>query len=494
MRKGVLQVLVVWFLLARLLAVEVREADGSLSGRLSSKDYMEASFGQPVWGGSHGFRRNDYLVGSLSSERNIDAAVVFAFRIDEAFVQDLESQTEVSFIFTLVREHEGNAKNVLPLDVYLLKPNSKNAREAAESEPVAHLGTITEELFKLHHTYRYRIPDASLLKAGDVIWIGLNGRNVLDDINHNIVIGGDLITFPGTVSPMLVAGETEALTKTIQGVSFLSSLNQQIRAPSGPVALSAPVSSKPWLSNPLTSSEQFKKLNAVHKILQRELKKLPYVRRFQRESALGFHSSIKPLEEGWKFTIPVDGVASAVALLPVLQIEDDQMRSVYFPRRFVISASLESQEKVILADWSQQDFPLRRNAPVIFSFPWMHVNSIEVEIVKGVDSPEGHFFALEEVYLYRPEYPDKTFIEIPSEDSLEIKNRWSARYLTDGVSSLGTTLSTIPEETKPEVLLKVKEEASNLPPEIIIDLRTEGPLPIWSLDFFPVSARGNHYI
>jgi len=63
-----------------LEGVEIREPESGLSGRLSGMDDIDAVFGDPVWRGLHGFRPNDFLVGSVSSEMKIEVTTVLGFR------------------------------------------------------------------------------------------------------------------------------------------------------------------------------------------------------------------------------------------------------------------------------------------------------------------------------------------------------------------------------------------------------------------------------
>lgn len=482
-----LRYLIIFLCATELSAVEILEADPVLSGRLIGPESVDAAFGQDSW--AEQFRLNDYLVGSIRSDTatNIEGAVLFAFGITEGFVKELKNEGSAQFMFTVPSLHEGNAKRILPVEVLLLERNAGSAQDAAEARPVRRIGVIAEGELEVGRLYRFAIEELDDLQAGDVIWIGLNGRNPLDGENHNFLVGGDMISLPGSVPPMLVAGGKKALSETVLGMSSLTLLHRRINAPTHPgMEWKAPVAESKWL-NPFTSQEQIEQLDAIHRVLRRELEKLPTTQRQLRGRALGFHSSVKPVGEKWTLQLPVDGVATAICLVPALTAEGDQVEPFAFPRRFSITAKLSTGEELVVADWTSEDFPLRDCTPVVFSFPWQSYKSIEFTVHGGKAGEGGHFFALEELFLYRPVHETQfpTVVQIVKGDSVLAEPYWSPEYLTDGRTSLGPAYM----ERVPGKSGDIVKFPHNTQPEIVLALSKKQL--IWSIELYPFSHSEN---
>ena len=484
----VLHFMILFLCAADLDAVEILEADPVLSGRLVGPKSVDAAFGRDSW--AQEFRLNDYLLGSIYTPENNECAVLFAFRVNERFLDGLAGEGTAQFMFTVPSLHEGDAKKVLPVEVLLLERNARSAHAAAESRPVRSLGTISSGDLEVGRLYRFAVDDLDGLQVGDILWIGLNGRNPIDGKNHNFLVGGDMISLPGSVPPMLVSGTRKALSETVMGMSSLTLLHRRLNAPTHPgMEWEAPVVESNWV-NPFTSQDQIKQLEAIHRILRRELEKLPPARRTFSGHSFGFHSSVKPLDEKWTLHLPVDGVATAICLVPAIRAEGDRIAPFAFPRRFSIVANLPNGAgELVVADWTQEDFPVHNSTPVVFSFPWQIYESIEFIIHEGKANESGHFFALEELFLYRPVHEKQfpTVVEIAGTDSILAEPYWSPFYLTDGRTSLGPALmERVVQGGEPIIAFPVNSPAV---PEIILAL-PKMPL-LWSINLYPFSDSEN---
>lgn len=479
--------ILVFLCVAKAEAVEILEADPVLSGRLIGPAAVDAAFGRDSW--AEEFRLNDYLVGSILTPANVEGAVLFAFRINERFIEELKDGNPAQFMFTVPSLHEGDASKILPVEVLLLERNAYSARDAAESPPVRRIGTIAEKI-EVGNLYRFTLGDLGHLKSGEIIWIGLNGRNPLDGLNHNFLVGGDMISLPGSVPPMLVAGGKKAFSETVMGMSSPNLLHRRLDAPKGPgMETKALVVESKWV-NPFTSQREIEQLDEIHRILSRELEKLLTARRFFRGHSFGFHSSVKPLGEQWTLHLPVDGVATAICLVPAFTAHGDKIEPFAFPRRFSIVANLPNGAgKFVIADWTKEDFLLHDNTPVVFSFPWQTYESIEFIIQKGKESENGHFFALEELVLYRPAHEKQfpTVVEVSESDRIVAEPFWSPAYLTDGLTTLGPALmERVGEQTESVITFP---EGSSSDPVIIVNLPKKQLF--WSMDLYPISDPEN---
>lgn len=472
---------------AKLEAVEILEADPVLSGRLIGPASVDAAFGRDSW--AEEFRLNDYLVGSILTNDNVKGAVLFAFRINERFVAGLKDGDNPQFMFTVPSLHEGDANKVLPVEVILLERNARSARDAAEALPVRQIGTISEKI-EVGNLYRFNVDGLGNLKAGDIVWIGLNGRNPMDGLNHNFLIGGDMISLPGSVPPMLIAGGKKAFSETVMGMSSPSLLHRRLDAPKQPgMEATALVVESKWV-NPFTNQRKIDQLDEIHKILSGELEKLPLTRRFFRGDSFGFHSSVKPRDEKWTLRLPVAGVATAICLVPAVAAQGDRVEPFAFPKRFSIVANLPAGAgKLIIADWTKVDFPLQDSTPVVFSFPWQIYTSIDFIIEKGQMSDRGHFFALEELFLYRPVHEKQfpTVVEIAEADCIVAEPFWSPAYLTDGLTTLGPAFME-KLESPTESVVTIPDSTSSQQ-TIILELARKQL--IWSIDLYPISDPEN---
>lgn len=472
------------FAATRVAAMEILEADPGFSGRLLGPAKVDAAFGRDSWASE--FRLNDYLVGCSFIPETRESAVLFAFRINEPFLKGLKAGGSVVFTFTVPRLHEGDAEKTLPVEVLLLERNASTAQVAAESSTGRLIGTIRKPELKEGGLYKFQLNDLGDLKTGDVIWIGLNGRHPLDGKNHNFLVGGDMVSLPGSVPPMLIVSQENALHEPVLGMSPLDLLHRKLDAPKRPgMDSKPPLEMSNWV-NPFTAQSQIEQLDEIHRILSRELEKLPTAKRSFRGHAFGFHSSTKPLDGKWTLRLPIDGVATAICLVPALTAQGDRLEPFAFPRRFTIVAHrLGGAGSLTVADWTSADFPQQDGTPVVFSFPWQRYESIELIVHRGETSGNGHFFAMEELFLYRPVHENQfpTVVEIPKEDSALAEPFWSPQYLTDGLSSLGPAyMERLAGKTESIIPFP---DSTTAKPEITIQL--ENSSLIWSMELFPLN-------
>ena len=274
----------------RVAAVEILEADPVLSGRLVGPKGVDAVFGEDKW--SEDFRLNDYLVGSIFDDVTAESSVLFAFRISESFYSELKTQGKIQFTFTVPSLHEGDPNKVLPVEVWLLERNAVSARAAAQSRPVKLIGTIASEKLQDGQLHKFALDDLGDLQVGDLIWIGLNGRNPLDGAKHNFIVGGDLISLPGSIPPMLILSDEQIFKNPVMGIVPLELLHRRLDAPKRPeINRTAPYNVGNWV-NPFIAHRQINQLGEIHQVLRRELDKLPVAQRWFLGQSLGFHSSV----------------------------------------------------------------------------------------------------------------------------------------------------------------------------------------------------------
>ena len=427
--------LVVLMIPVRLPAIEILEADAGLSIRLTGPPDTEAQFGNDKLSG---LRHDDYLLGSFYTRSSYEVALVFGFRLTEEFLREWEHQGHAELLFSIIEFHEGDAGKICPISLARLG-NADSAEEAANRPAEEQIGLIQRDDLDENRLYRFPLDYRPGLIAGDIVWLGLDSTNPQDQENHNLVISGDLISRPGGTPPILITGTSDATSQTVLGMSLLQSLNRRYSAPETKERLPHHETTTPRFINPLHTQTKLSALGALHVTLERELAKLPEQPVSLSERYRGFHSSIKPENESWKLCFPVNGKESSIAFYPAVQWNGKHAEPYAFPKRFIITAfPLTGEEPVIVADWSQTDFPHNSLTPVIFPFRWQNYKEIEINVLKGVPQKEGHAFALAEVVFSRIAYnTDPVRLRCAPMESQEDAPFWSADYITDGITPFG---------------------------------------------------------
>ena len=134
-----------------------------------------------------------------------------------------------------------------------------------------------------------------------------------------------------------------------------------------------------------------------------------------------------------------------VALVPAYYSDHSANSSYGFPKRFKIEAFSHSSPDtpIIIADWTQEDFPDPGLYPVLFSTRKIAVNTILLTVTKGVTEGDTQFFALDELMVFRA----GNAVAIPQgKKSLTCSGTqnftpfWSLQYLVDRNVHLGKYL------------------------------------------------------
>ena len=445
LRQTVFLALAVLQPVTSLYGVEILDADPELSVRLTTnRSRTEEHFGSEYF-----FRYQFYnhLLGSIYYEESREAVLVFGFRVTAEFLNEWKEQGQAHFLFNIIKFHEGDAHRICPILIQRLDAGA-TASEVAEKEPLQILGTISGNELKENHLYSFRVDYRENLNPGDTVWIGLDATNPMEPKNHNLIIAGDLNAYPGGSPPILIAGSPEAESRTVHGISLLQSLNRLFYAPANLEEVQHRETVVPRWINPLRTTRKLNTLEGFHETLRQELSKLPESPVRTPERYKGFHSSVKPRDEEWELRFPVSRRVTSIALYPALCQNGLQTEVYAFPKRFIITAFPRGDgEPVVVADWSQTDFPQTGVSPVIFPFAWKSYREIRMRVIEGADMPGGHAFALSEVSFPRRYNTWPINMETPDEDSLETPPFWSKAYATDGRTAFGNPTATTAYES-----------------------------------------------
>lgn len=450
----------------RLYGVEILDADPELTTRFSGRQKTDEQFGS-----EHFFQYQSYnhLLGTIYYKDSRETVLAFGFRLTESFCSEWKEQGEAQVLFNIIEFHEGDARKICPIQIERLASTDSPLKAAAQP-PVARLGSIAANELQVNRLYSYPLPFDPTTKPGDIVWIGLDGTNPVDSENHNLIIAGDLNAYPGGSSPMMIAGSLGSASKTIHGISLLQSLNRLFYAPKNAAAVPSRTSAVPRWINPFRTANKLETLEVFRLALEQKLARLPESPVSTPDHFKGFHSSIKPEDEGWELLFPVTRRLTSIALYPAVYQNGRQTESYAFPKRFTITAipRERDEEPVMVADWSQTDFPQQGLSPVIFPFAWINYEEVRVNVIKGVPMSGGHAFALSEVSFPRRYSTWPIDLSIAAEDSLESPPYWSAGYATDGRTVFGSptpaadafkgTFRMVPQKNEPvQIIIRVEQ-------------------------------------
>ena len=430
--------LLAWIALlpAGLYALEILEADPTLPSRFAGRAQVDEHFG------SNSFsvpKDNNYLLGSAWYEESREVVVVFGFRLTEAFLQEWKEQGSAKILFSIIEFHEGDAHKICPIHVEQLAA-ANTPEEAIALPPQKRLGTILRNDLEEDRLYSYSLTYQPTLKAGDMIWIGLDSTNPLDTENHNLIIAGDISSRPGGAPPIMVVDTPKATSRTVHGMSLLQSLNRCFYAPKSSDKVTDRTARIPRWINPFRTGKKLETLEIFHQTLEQQLAKLPEHPISEPGQFKGFHSSIKPTNEIWKLVFPIRGTQSSIALYPAVRWNGSEFEADAFPKRFKITViPYEGRAQIMVTDWSETDFPQHGIAPVIFPFKWGAYKEVRMTVYQGVPAQGGHAFALSEVSFPRRYDTFLIPMEVAPEDSIEVPPYWSARYATDGLTAFEAT-------------------------------------------------------
>ena len=329
--------LIGWVLMPipRSYGVEILDADPELTVRLSTSRPMTDEH----FGSSYFFRYQFYnhLLGTIYYEASREAVMVFGFRLTDDFLAEWKTQERAHFLFNVIKFHEGDARHICPIVVQRLSP-AGSATEAAALPPLAEMGSILPNELEENRLYSYGLEFDASLKPGDIVWIGLDPTNPLGPENHNLIIAGDLNAYPGGSPPMLIVGTPQAASQTVHGISLLQSLNRLFYAPANPDEITERESIVPQWINPFRTAQKLDTLEGFRQVLEQELSKIPKRPVRVPECYKGFHSSIKPENEGWELRFPVNRRVTSIALYPAVHQNGKQINAYAFPKRFIITA------------------------------------------------------------------------------------------------------------------------------------------------------------
>ena len=469
--------LAIWLILPMASnGIEILDADPKLTTLFFGRPKTDEHFGSQHFSSPSSY---SHLLGSTYYQYSMEALMVFGFKITEPFLHEWKKQGSAQFMFSIIKFHEGDARNICPIHISQLA-SAKSSAEAAAARPVEELGVLSRDDLEENRLYSFQLDFQDQWKPNDIIWIGLDGAAPIDRENHNLVIAGDLSSYPGGSSPMLIAGNLESANRTVHGISLLQSLTRLFCAPRVAEKNVAKTPSIPQWINPFQTAKKIETLKLFRTALKQELSKVPAVPIRTPDRHKGFHSTIKPTDKGWELRFLLTRRTTSITLYPALMQNGTRTKVYAFPKRFTITAfPRDGSAPVNVADWSQTDFPLPGMSPVIFPIAWKNYSEVRLRVIKGVPVENGHTFALSEVSFPRC-HSTWPIISLASAESMEAPPYWSTLYLTDGRTAFG---SPFPAADNPSKGTFRAEPGSSGPIQIII--REEIPTLWDGFEFHP---------
>jgi len=167
---------------------------------------------------------------------------------------------------------------------------------------------------------------------------------------------------------------------------------------------------------------------------------------------------------------------TGVALTPAFYPEHATDANYGFPKRFKIEGYRISDPltPIVIAEWTQKDFPDPGLAPVLFNVRNLAVNTVKLTVTAGVNDGKTTFFALAEMMVFRDQNNIIPPIvnRITTSGSSDAPPYWQLPYLADNLLHLGHSLDTDSDHSAPDFIhyFDKTTDTSEKKPQIIIDL------------------------
>ncbi len=189
--------------------------------------------------------------------------------------------------------------------------------------------------------------------------------------------------------------------------------------------------------------EQLKSLPPSESRISPPQEEFGYLSRSQKVT-----SGANPINE-WiqlQLNLTDDLTIEGVALVPAYYPDHSTNSNFGFPKRFKIEGFSQSNPDtpIMIADWTQKDFPDPGLYPVLFSTPNITIQFIKLTVTKGVTEGDTQFFALDELMVFRA----GNAVVIPVSGNLtcsgtaDVAPFWHLHYLMDRNVHLGKFLHT----------------------------------------------------
>ena len=185
---------------------------------------------------------------------------------------------------------------------------------------------------------------------------------------------------------------------------------------------------------------------------------------------------------------------ASIALAPAFNPMES--RGAYaFPKRFkieVLNAGTGGFETVV--DWMEEDFPDPGPYPVFFSGINRATKQVRITVPQEVRESGVAYFALGEIYLFRPGAGGRiganvvawVATEIEVSDSFAMPPIWDTQYLRDGVAGFGFPLSD--ERVESKDLMVTYENGLPFSDKVQLTLDLGRVRDIGRIDFWPAAA------
>jgi len=120
---------------------------------------------------------------------------------------------------------------------------------------------------------------------------------------------------------------------------------------------------------------------------------------------------------------------------------------------------------IIIADWTKQDFPDPHLSPVLFSTEELYIHKIRVTVYEGYHTEGKHYFALDEMMIFRHGLNIAPLIakRLQTSHHVNYPPYWKLSYMMDGTSHLGDPLGAEIEKSSPDTMDFILSYKQQLP-------------------------------
>ncbi len=241
-------------------------------------------------------------------------------------------------------------------------------------------------------------------------------------------------------------------------------------------------------------SPEMRRLNAEEQTLREELQTLPSAPERETTARLGYHSGYartRDTVEWVDMDLKQTREINAIVLIATPSDSGGAAEAGYgFPLRFRVEIAEETRdaERIVVADWTHEDFPNPGALPVYLPVPGLRARQVRITATRLSREGDRYFFSLGEVMVLSG--GRNVAVGMDREDfgnsrTMGAVPMWGLANLVDGHIACGPPVGTQPSPTLgyQSRMVILKKEPNPAPRWVQVDLGAE--MPVDEVRLFP---------